>query len=58
MAEVFRCDYCGQWRALRDAQIWYVQDGTNEAGDVVFTVAVGCGAYCAREMANVRVGGR
>jgi hypothetical protein len=58
---VFCCDYCGKRAPLRDAQMYYVRTGdVTDNGDDVFTVSIGCGEFCARELANSRsrVGGR
>ena len=58
MADVFRCDYCGQWRPLRDARLYYIADYQNTDGDTVHTVAIGCSELCAESLASVRIGGR
>jgi hypothetical protein len=58
MADVFRCDHCGQYAPLRQAIYAAVHDYTNAEGDDVWTIAITCGGYCSRSMTGVRVGGR
>ena len=58
--DVFRCDFCGQYQPLSAALIYFVEDYVTDEDDTVHTVAIGCGSYCARQLAEnaSRIGGR
>ena len=71
MADVFRCDHCGQYRPLTDARGSYIfdyetrhdhdargcRDTCADVVDDVYTVQIACSAYCATAGGS-RVGGR
>jgi hypothetical protein len=54
--DVFRCDYCGQFRPLRDAMIFWRQDYELHDG-TVWTSAIYCSEFCGQNSAFSRVGG-
>ena len=53
--DLFRCDYCGQYRPLSAAELYWTVDRID--GDrTIFTTAVYCSAYCGRHSSDMRIG--
>ena len=55
---VLRCDYCGSYAPLDDAQVALEADQTLPDGRVACTPTVHCSPYCAQQATSVRVGAR